>query len=163
MDPMREESLPGSMHISLLAVGHGLPCKAAGVIVLCQKKILMVDRRVGTLGRACPAGHLDGGESAAMCASRELFEETGLLIHPKANLHLLIHKNILGNHCGRGAQDHEWFVFEHNLGDIDLPSVELREPAKHCGIGWFAPSELENIELEAVWRLILKRLQIIGR
>ncbi|MEK7640846.1 MAG: NUDIX domain-containing protein [Patescibacteria group bacterium] len=161
MDPMKGKNLPGSMEIHPIYLD--LPCKAAGVIVRCQGKILMVDRRVGTLGRACPAGHLDAGESAAECASRELFEETGLLLHPKADLKLRLNKNVFGNHCGRGEQNHEWSVFEANLGDEDFPRIELREPKKHCGIGWFLPSELTNVELEVVWRLFLKKLLIINK
>ncbi len=162
MDPMYGKNGPGSMRIMPLSPDCVLPCKAAGMIVWCQNKMLMIDRRVGSLGRACPAGHLDGDESAIACAARELFEETGLLIHP-SHSRLLLHKNIFGNHCGRGAKDHEWSVSEADLGDVDFPPIELREPTKHCGIDWFKPNELENIEMEVVWRLILQRLQIIGR
>ena len=140
-----------------------LACKAAGMIVHCQRKILMVDRRVGTLGRACPAGHLDNGETAARCATRELFEETGLLLHLPMNCRPVLHVNVLGNGCGRGAEDHEWSVFRAELGPTAFPYVELREPTKHCGIGWFTPAELEGMEVEPVWRLFLQELRIIKR
>ena len=33
--------------------------------------------------------------------------------------------------------------------------LELKEPEKHKGIGWFTLKEINTLELEPVWRTIL--------
>ncbi|MEK7192043.1 MAG: NUDIX hydrolase [Patescibacteria group bacterium] len=146
------------------------PCKAAGIIVRSKEdKTLFVDRRKGTLGWACPAGHLetdysdvfekDFFEDPAHCAWRELREETAVVL-PAYPTILKLHANIAYNTCGRpaGQDGHEWYVY---YSEVDDDHVELKEPDKHRGIGWFKRQEIQALELEPVWRLILNHLQII--
>lgn len=135
---------------------RGCPC--VGVVVKYNDKILMLDRRKGVLGWACPAGHRNVGEFPLDCVARELHEETDIQAKGKSMPYLL--GADINNECGRGAKLHTWFVYEL---EVDSPRVVLKEPDKHKGIGWFSPKELEAMNLEPVWRLILKHLKIIKK
>lgn len=129
-----------------------LPCKAVGIIVFNKEgKMLLLDRRKGFLGWACPAGHLDPGEHELVAAKRELFEETGLVVGGNDFLKLVLWADI-NNPCSRGAEAHEWWIY---VMRTDNDYVELKEPDKHKGIGWFAPDEADVLDLEPVWRLAL--------
>ena len=43
-------------------------------------RLLLIERRKGTLGFAPPAGHVDGDPTFETAASRELYEEVGLTV-----------------------------------------------------------------------------------
>jgi 8-oxo-dGTP diphosphatase len=60
-----------------------IPQVGVGVIVI-REGLVLLGRRIGALGAgtwALPGGHLELGEFVEDCASREVLEETGLLIH----------------------------------------------------------------------------------
>ncbi|MDP3999107.1 MAG: NUDIX hydrolase [bacterium] len=127
-----------------------LPCKAVGIIVINEKgEILLLDRRKGTPGWACPAGHVEPGEHELVTAKRELFEETGVQANDSMKLVLWADIN---NPCNRGAKAHEWWIYTMVV-DHDL--AELKEPKSHKGIGWFELAEAEALEIEPIWRLVL--------
>ena len=131
-------------------------CRSAGMIVRHKGKILMLDRRKGVLGWACPAGHVEDGEYFFDCLLRELEEETGLKVSG-ASCVLMADIN---NACKRGATAHYWEVYECSVDD---PTVRLMEPDKHNGIGWFTPDQLLALELEPVWKAIFRRLGIFEK
>jgi 8-oxo-dGTP diphosphatase len=59
------------------------PKLAADIVVLNDKgEILLVERKWKPHGWALPGGHVEYGESVAQAASRELREETGLIVDP---------------------------------------------------------------------------------
>lgn len=140
-----------------------LECKSVGVVVLNKDgEILLLDRRKGVLGWACPAGHLDPGEDHLAALKRELFEETGVKVNDSAKM--LLHADVQ-NACKRGFEAHEWWIYAL---EAETDHIELKEPDKHKGIGWFKPAEVEALELEPVWRTILENVltrkgQIISR
>ena len=126
-----------------------LQCKSVGVVVWNKDgDILLLDRCKGTLGWAGPAGHLENGEDYLGAFRRELLEETGIQVNDSAKLVLYTDIN---NACTRGSDAHEWCVFAMRATS---DHVELKEPDKHKGIGWFSPDEVDALGLEPVWRVI---------
>lgn len=139
---------------------EGKVCRCAGVILRNpDRKILLLDRREGVLGWACPAGHYQENELGYACMVRELEEETGICKMALRNITALFN-NCIGNPCNRGAKFHKWAIF---TADIFSDRVELREPDKHKGIGWFSWDEIEVLNLEPVWRGILRELHRLNR
>lgn len=142
--------------IAIKESGGKAPCKSIGVIVKNKDgEIILLDRRKGVLGWACPAGHIDSEESAEVWRDRELAEETGIVLAGEVELVL---RADINNACKRGFGEHEWFVYSAKADDDRL---ELKEPESHKGIGWFKPEEIKGLELEPVWRAILKRVGVI--
>lgn len=125
-------------------------CHSVGVILINpNQEILLLDRRKGVLGWACPAGHKEKNEENIDCAIRELEEETGLKVD-SADLRLLL-TAYTDNACN-GAQGHNWAVF---VGNLSHDRIQLGEPDKHKGIGWFKWEEIQHLALEPVWRVFL--------
>ena len=61
-----------------------------GAVVVHEGRILLVNhRRMGRSYWVFPGGALEGGESLAACASREVREETGLEVFPERLLYLV--------------------------------------------------------------------------
>ncbi|MGC1548636.1 MAG: NUDIX hydrolase [Rhodanobacter sp.] len=59
------------------------PLVGVGVIVM-RDGLILLGQRMGSIGAgtwAPPGGHLEFGETAEQCATREVLEETGLEIH----------------------------------------------------------------------------------
>lgn len=59
-------------------------------VILCKESRILLGLRKGSHGAgtwAFPGGHLEMGESFSQCASRELLEETGMVVPPK---HMLL-------------------------------------------------------------------------
>ncbi len=130
--------------------GEKAPCKSVGVIVRNgEGEILLLARRRGVLGWACPAGHIDSEEGAEVWRDRELAEETGVVIG--GEIKLVLHADI-NNACKRGFTEHEWFVYS---ATAENDRLELKEPENHKGVGWFKPEEAKCLNLEPVWRAIL--------
>lgn len=143
-----------SIKIVISSVSGKLSCRSVGVVVLNKEgEILLLDRRKGVLGWACPAGHLEDGENHLGTLKRELVEETGVQVNDTAKL--VLHAD-MNNACKRGFDAHEWWVY---VLEAISDHVELKEPDKHKGIGWFKSSEVDVLELEPVWRAILDNLR----
>ncbi|MDO8600330.1 MAG: NUDIX hydrolase [bacterium] len=135
-----------------------LSCNSVGVIVRNQEgEYCLLDRRRGVRAWAAPAGHIDEGEDPRVSVARELEEETGIRIETSAFAEVL--RCDAYSPCGRGAEFHGWFVYDG--GTVVKDRIELLEPEKHRGIGWFHPEEMRHLELEPVWRAFFKRLDII--
>ena len=129
-------------------------CRSAGMIVRNPDgEILLLDRRNGVLGWACPAGHVESEEGTLDCALRELTEETGIQLELK-NVTDLFLEQYINNSCNRGASGHNWTIY---IANTPNDRIILKEPDDHKGIGWFKLEELEYLQLEPVWKIILDR------
>lgn len=135
-----------------------LSCNSVGVIIRNQEgEYCLLDRRKGVHAWAAPAGHIENGEDSRVCMARELEEETGICTEPSA-FHEVLRCDAYSP-CGRGAEFHGWFVYD--AGMVAKDRIELREPEKHRGIGWFSVEEIRHLDLEPVWLVFLKELEIL--
>jgi 8-oxo-dGTP pyrophosphatase MutT (NUDIX family) len=133
-------------------------CNSAGIIIRNENgEYCLLDRRRGVQAWAAPAGHIDEGEDPRACVARECEEETGIRIEQSA-LQEVLHCDA-HSPCGRGAEYHNWFVYDGGVVADDR--IELRELEKHRGIGWFSPEEMRHLDMEPCWRAFFERLDIL--
>jgi len=126
--------------------------KSTGVIIKNKKEeILMIERVKLPLGWACPAGHIDEGETAEEALMREVKEEVGLEIK---NIKLLIYEFVDWNKCSRGVVGHDWYVFEAQFDKGGL----VAEKKEIKNFQWINKSELKDLQLEKVWKMWFERL-----
>lgn len=129
-----------------------------------EGKILMIDRAAFPYGWACPAGHMNQGETPEQALIREIKEEVNLDIkNPK----LLFHQFIDWNKCVKGIKGHDWYVYE--IGDWSEEVERSKRETKD--IGWFSVKEIRNLlassltsrsgELEEIWKYWFEKLRII--
>ncbi len=125
--------------------------KSVGMVIRRGNKILMIDRAIYPFGWACPAGHVDSGETAVKALKREVKEETGLEV---LKYKLLIHEFVDWNKCSRGVNGHDWYVYEV-LGWEGRIRRNNREEKK---IKWIDVEEVKNLKLEPVWEYWFKKI-----
>ena len=131
------------------------PGKSVGGILRRKGEIYLIDRKFEPYGWACPAGHLEEGKTPEEMIEIEFGEEIGLGAKPSR---LLISETIPWNNCWRSeGGGHEWHVFEME----DPGGDPIADPHEARGGGWFKPRELEEMELEKVWRHFFEKLEII--
>ena len=124
---------------------------SVGAIIERDGKVLMMDRRQIPLGFACPAGHIDVGQTPEMALKREVKEETGLDVKKHA---LLIEDDYEGSGCTRGVKMHHWYVYKVDVsGDL----VKDRREAK--SMEWYSWEEVQDLNLEPAWRHWFKLLK----
>lgn len=150
--------------------------QSAGVLTWRDGKLLLIQRGRQPHAWAPPAGHLDEDAEAggpAVCASRELEEETGL--HATGLRHLLA--KTTPNPCRRGGTWHHWNVYEA------VTEGEAHVTAEAKDVKWCTREELEALTarteersrgtisdeawkdapgLEAVWVKLLRELQVLA-
>jgi len=126
---------------------------AVGAIIRQNEKILMLDRLSIPLGWACPAGHIEAGETPEETLIREIKEETNLDIN---KYKLKIHEAVNFGTCGRGFTGHDWYIYEilNWQGEIKLSS-------EHKNIGWKTIGEIKQLQLEEIWEYSFKKLNIL--
>lgn len=127
--------------------------KSVGAIIRKDNKILMIDRVIYPFGWACPAGHIDAGETAVEALKREVKEETGLEV---LKYKLLLHEYVDWNKCSRGAKGHDWQIYETLEWEGKLKQSK-REVKK---ISWVDVKEIKNLKLEKVWGYLFEKLKI---
>lgn len=125
----------------------------SGAIIWKNGKILMEDRTKIPLGWACPAGHIDEGETPEQAVDREIFEETGLKIIKRKLLH---QEEVPWHNCKRGIGVHYDHIFQ-----AETTGKELKESEEWKALKWFSPKELEKLALEPIWGYYLSKLGII--
>jgi ADP-ribose pyrophosphatase YjhB (NUDIX family) len=139
------------------------------VVVAPDNKILFLDRLKGIfggpdsyrseydpgLGWACPAGHIENGESPFSAGLRELREETDISEYQHAKI---VAELWASNSC-RERSHHYWWIM---LVKVDNHSAKLCEPEKHRQLAWFSYEEAMNQDLEPAWRAILVYLRSKG-
>ena len=94
--------------------------ESVGIFVFnTEGKILFFELTKFPFGLTVPAGHRDPKEESIETARRELLEETGL----RAGFFTLLgEEDIVGDSCGRGADDHTWSAF---TCIVDSPDTHL--------------------------------------
>lgn len=116
-------------------------------------KILMIDRAVSPYGWACPAGHVDKGETPKQAAIRETREEVNVGIK---ELKLLHEEYVNWSECVKGVKGHHWYVYKAT----DWTGQEKGDEYETKDIGWFSPEEIKNLKLETVWEYWFQQLKI---
>jgi len=123
---------------------------SVGIIVGKNNKILMIDRRNFPFGWACPAGHIDLGETPEEAAKREALEEIGLEIK---KLKLFMEIPDILNECRSGVKYHHWFGFTGEIeGEPQISSREAKDWA------WIEKENLKNLSLEPIWEWGFKKI-----
>lgn len=109
---------------------------SVGILVWRGDSLLLIERRLGTIGMAPPAGHIDRDASAEEAAKRELKEEAGL---DTRNL-VLIAEGKKDNPCRReGGVWHYWKIFKADVeGEIARSEVETKQA------GFYSKEEVGN-------------------
>ncbi len=109
---------------------------SVGIIVWREGCLLLLERQKFPPGMACPAGHVEAGETYAQAAARELSEETGLVAR---SLRLLAEGDRF-NRCRRPGGDwHHWQVFEAEVDEAQSVCWNAEESRR---LGWFAPEQV---------------------
>ncbi|KKU19076.1 MAG: NUDIX hydrolase [Candidatus Azambacteria bacterium GW2011_GWA2_45_90] len=148
---------------------------ACGMLVKDSKgRYLLIERMKYPIGFACPAGHLEEGESFEQAAKRELKEEVGL---KAVSLKEILHEKAQ-NPCRRKGGDwHEWKIYEiKTAGEVIIEPTEVKKYL------WLSPEELRKLAsrtaeresgkisesewnanpgIEPVWRDFFKELGIL--
>lgn len=126
----------------------------AAIIKNDKGEILMLDRRNFPYGWACPAGHVEEGETPEEALKREVKEETGL---GAKNIELIVHEFLDWNECKHGVKGHDFFVYEVSQwqGEILQNKLESKD------LQWKSIAEIKNLKLEPAWEYFLKKLKIV--
>lgn len=125
---------------------------SVGALIKKGNKLLLIDRKKKPFGWAGPAGHVDEGELPKQALIREIKEEINLKVK---SLKLIYHKNLKFG-CRRNATYHEWFLYEVKVsGNLKIEKSEAKR------YRWYKKEELSKIKLEAVWKKMLKDINII--
>ncbi|HBP01092.1 MAG: 2-dehydropantoate 2-reductase [Candidatus Moranbacteria bacterium GW2011_GWE1_49_15] len=128
--------------------------KSSGAIIRNEKgEILMLERKKFPFGWACPAGHVDEGESFENAMIREVKEETNISIK---KYKLIVAEFVDWNECSRGIMGHDWSLFEAIEWEGEAVSNSESKNMK-----WVSVGEIGKMELEPVWRYWFEKLKII--
>lgn len=126
---------------------------SAGIIVECKGKYLLLNRVNPPFGFACPAGHIDEGETPQEACLRELKEETGIIL---GAAEFICEEEIPWNYCV-SAEIHYWYLYR---GHVESQEVTLQKEEEKS-LGWYSVEELKSLSLEKVWEYWFKKVGII--
>jgi 8-oxo-dGTP pyrophosphatase MutT (NUDIX family) len=130
---------------------------AVGAIIKQDDKILLMDRKKKPLGFACPAGHIDNGETPEKALFREVKEETGLDIK---SFELSLHEFFSWNTCSNGIEGHEVYIY-----DCETEGLIVLDKKEAHSLKWYTKEELIKLykdkKLESLWEEILKKLEFL--
>ena len=126
---------------------------SVGAIIKRDGKYLLIDRAKEPFGFAGIAGHVDEGEDPITSLKREVEEESSLLVK---DFKLLIEEEVDWNLCRRGVKIHHWYLYECEVeGNIKLNAEEAKS------INWYKTNELNNLNLEPIWKYWFEKLKVI--
>jgi 8-oxo-dGTP pyrophosphatase MutT (NUDIX family) len=116
---------------------------SVGVIIKNQKgEIMLIERALGAVGNAPPAGHIDQHGTPEQAAIDEVREEVGLIVSLNDLRATPIHGRRTENKCRRiGGDHHAWSVYEADKFEGRLqPS-----PDETKGANWYSPEKLQEL------------------
>jgi 8-oxo-dGTP pyrophosphatase MutT (NUDIX family) len=91
-----------------------------------------------------PGGGLDGDETTADAAARELFEETGLLVESAALGAPIWHETVEFGFDGRSyRQEQDFFRLRAEGWQIDMSGLDAVERQAITGCRWWSAEEIE--------------------
>ena len=126
---------------------------SAGAIIERDGKILLLERAIPPPGWACPAGHVDEGETFEEAMRREVLEETGLRITTST---LVLKARFDKEPCSKGVEVHVWEVFLCSATGEVTPNE--RETLQ---VKWCTKDDLLRLDLELAWKEWLSRLSYL--
>lgn len=110
---------------------------SVGMIIEHNGKLLLIERKKFPFGFACPAGHVDDGETYEAAAIREIHEEVGLVAE---NLELVFEGDIQ-NVCRRPSGSwHHWKVFL-----VTVSGEIVASPTETKSYQWVSDDELSSL------------------
>lgn len=126
---------------------------SAGVMVSCNEKYIMMNRKNPPPGFACPAGHIDEGEDPKNAAIREVYEETGIKLD---DAEFILEEEIPWNYC-KNASVHFWYLYRASAASENF--IFNKEEEK--SLAWYTVEEIKDLNLEPVWKYWFEKLKII--
>lgn len=96
------------------------------VLIVWEGKILVVKPWLGSGKWSLPGGGLHNGEDIVEGAAREVYEETGIVVHPKQLVHI---GSVDGNEYGFRFVCHQLTVELKECPDIRLDGREIQSSA----------------------------------
>lgn len=127
---------------------------SVGAIIKQDDRYLLIDRVKPPFGMACIAGHIDEGENVQTALTREVEEESGLTLRAATPL---FEEELDWNTCSKGITVHYWHVFQCEVdGILEHNVLETKS------IGWYTLGELQQLELEPVWKYWFEKAGVLG-
>ncbi len=122
-----------------------------GIIVEKRGRYLLMERNNFPYGFACPAGHIDKGETIEEARDRELKEETGLIITDSKKIYTGV---ISINPCRYdGTYDHMTYIYKvKTKGRIKIDKGEFKS------YGWYSKKEISDLSLEPMWSFVFNKI-----
>lgn len=127
---------------------------SAGAFIKNDKgQFLLIDRLKKPFGFACPAGHVDEGETPSEAIIREVEEETGLVVKFMLKHDTSEYTDIPQETCSRGVSIHEWSIFSVVAeGELIFKADEVKS------IGWYSVEEIKELNLESAWKYWFEKI-----
>lgn len=124
---------------------------ACGVLAVDDAGRILLQRRRDTGQWALPMGKMELGETPTRCAVRETQEETGVLVEPTGFLgvysdpgHIVAYSN------GEVRQQYEVMLLARPVSGSPAANDEA------SAAGWFAPGELDGLDIHPTQRRQLR-------
>jgi 8-oxo-dGTP pyrophosphatase MutT (NUDIX family) len=124
---------------------------AAGVLAVDGQGRLLLQRRRDTGQWAIPMGKQELGETPSQCAVRETLEETGVTVEVTGLLGIYSDPSHVVLYTSDGETRQEFEIILTGRPVSGLPAVNDEAD----GVAWFAPAELEGLDIHpSQWRQI---------